>query len=919
MAEFCDTLGANNAAAMHYEREYVANPTSQNLYYVLDRFIISENHDKVIKYADKIFASSDYNAIIATLNNYGANQAKTRYDYVNWTNEDNRIKCAYTMALLKTGKTERAKTELTKWLSLPLDASYREQPNTAFFAFVATANADDTTKSLFKAYYDEIALVYDKDNTSLQELDFLIYASSYFDDGARDYIDAFNEMADGMGLLLQKLSESRNLNRTKAGKSGKARVCIVGYTNSGKSTLLNTISKAGVTAEDKLFATLDPKTVNVYIDGTHILLTDTVGFINKLPHEFIRAFESTLDEAKYADLLLHVVDISNPNYIKQIEVVNGVLSKIGADKIPVLMVYNKSDVNQTFDSKEGVIISARKNKANENKPINFIEEDIIKSAAAGQKIITRFPPEPNGYMHIGHAKACCINFSLAKKYGGYTNLRMDDTNPAKESIEYAENLAADVRWLGLEYKQLLFASDYYEKIYQCAVTLIKKGLAYVDDQTSYQISETRGDLTTPGKKSPWHDRSAEENLKLFTDMRAGKFADGEKVLRAKIDMNSPNMNMRDPVIYRIAREYHYRTGDNWCVYPMYDFAHPLSDAFENISHSCCSLEFEDHRPLYDWCVLHCLAKDDSTPLNGYELRLKNDGKNYLPRQFEFSRLNIEQTVMSKRWLKRFVDEKLVEGWDDPRMPTISGMRRRGYPAQAICDFVLSVGVNKSYQCVPLSALEFYVRSALDPVVARAAVCFNPIKVVITNYKGGSEELEIANNPHDESKGKHKIYFSRDIYIDGGDFSENPPPKYKRLTVGGTVRLRGAYIIKCDKVIKNGNNIEYLECTYFENSRSGADTSGIKPNGVIHFVEAVSSVAATVNEYFPLLKNGTDLTEENLTDITKVSHSVVCEKFLGASKPGDKFQFVRNGFYCCDKESTATKLIFNKTVGLKEGY
>lgn len=555
----------------------------------------------------------------------------------------------------------------------------------------------------------------------------------------------------------------------------------------------------------------------------------------------------------------------------------------------------------------------------ENKPINFIEEDIIKCVAAGQKIITRFPPEPNGYMHIGHAKACCINFSLAQKYGGYTNLRMDDTNPAKESMEYAENLAADVRWLGLNYKQLLFASDYYERIFDCAVTLIMKGLAYVDDQTSYQISATRGDLTTPGTQSPFRNRAVDENLNLFTDMRAGIFKDGEKVLRAKIDMSSPNMNMRDPVIYRIAREYHYRTGNKWCIYPMYDFAHPLSDAFENISHSCCSLEFEDHRPLYDWFVLNCLAKDDSKAINGYELRPKIDG-NYLPRQFEFSRLNIEQTVMSKRWLKRFVDEKRVDGWDDPRMPTISGMRRRGYPAEAIVDFVLSVGVNKSYQCVPLSALEFYVRTALDPIVTRAAVCFNPIKLVITNYtKDTAEELEIANNPHDEMKGKHKIFFGRDIFIDGNDFSENPPPKYKRLTVGGTVRLRGAYIIKCDKVVKNGDNIERIECTYFENSRSGVDTSGIKPNGVIHFVEATTAIPATVNELFPLLKKGTELTDENLTSTTKISHSVVCEKFLTQARAGEKFQFVRNGFYCCDKTSTAGNLVFNKTVGLKEGY
>jgi len=554
------------------------------------------------------------------------------------------------------------------------------------------------------------------------------------------------------------------------------------------------------------------------------------------------------------------------------------------------------------------------------KAANFIEEDIIKSIQAGQHIVTRFPPEPNGYLHIGHAKACCLNFALAKKFGGYTNLRMDDTNPAKENTEYVQNIVEDIKWLGLEPRQLLFASDYYEKIYDCAVSLIKKGLAYVDDQTAEQISAARGTLNEPGKASPYRDRSANENLELFEKMRAGECRDGEKVLRAKIDMASPNMNMRDPVMYRIAREHHYRTGDAWCIYPMYDFAHPLSDAFENISHSCCSLEFEDHRPLYDWFVLHCLGKDDTVPVTDYNPRLQKDGKNFLPRQFEFSRLNIEQTIMSKRWLKRFVDEGRVDGWSDPRMPTISGMRRRGYPAQSIVDFALSVGITKSYQCVPLSALEYYVRGALDPVAVRAAVVFNPIKVVITNFDGVPEELDIANNPHDAEAGSHKIYFGREIYIDGTDFSENPPAKYKRLTYNGIVRLRGAYIIKCDKSVKENGKIKYLECTYFKDSKSGADTSGIKPAGVIHFVEASTAVPAMVNEFLPLLKSGTELNEENLREITKISHSVLCEKFLEKSKPGDKFQFVRNGFYCRDTENNAKgKIIFNKTVGLKEGY
>ena len=555
-----------------------------------------------------------------------------------------------------------------------------------------------------------------------------------------------------------------------------------------------------------------------------------------------------------------------------------------------------------------------------DRPISFIEEDIIKCVKLGQKIITRMPPEPNGYMHIGHAKAFCLNHYFAKKYNGYINLRMDDTNPAKESMEFANSIAEDVKWLGLDYKQLLFASDYYEKIYHCAVDLIKKGLAFIDDQSAQQISATRGTLTEAGKNSPYRDRSIEENLQLFAGMREGKFPDGARVLRAKIDMSSPNMNMRDPVMYRIAREHHYRTGHDWVIYPMYDFAHPLSDAFENISHSCCSLEFEDHRPLYDWFVLHCLGKDPERPIKGYELRLQKDGKNYLPRQFEFSRLNIEQTVMSKRWLKRFVDEKMVEGWDDPRMPTISGMRRRGYPAAAIREFVLSVGVNKSYQCVPLSALEFYIRTELDPVVTRVSVVAKPIKVIITNFDGEPETLDIANNPHDEKAGKHKIKFGKELFIDGDDFSLAPPPKYKRLTEGGTVRLRGAYIIKCDKVVMDGKNIKHLECTYYPDSRSGNDTSGIKPNGVIHYVEATGAVRGKIREFFPLLKSGTELTDENLTEVTKVEYDVLGEQYLQEAKAGDKFQFVRKGFYCVDKDSVdGVSFVFNKTVGLKEGF
>jgi glutaminyl-tRNA synthetase len=542
-------------------------------------------------------------------------------------------------------------------------------------------------------------------------------------------------------------------------------------------------------------------------------------------------------------------------------------------------------------------------------PTSFIEEDIIESKARGQEIVTRFPPEPNGYMHIGHAKAFGISYTLAKKYGGYTNMRFDDTNPAKESMEYVNSILGDIAWLGLTHKQILFASDYYERIYGFAVDLIKKGMAYVDDSTAEDISHMRGTFTASGKESPYRNRTVEENLQLFADMRAGKFADGTKVLRAKIDMASPNMNMRDPVMYRIARVHHYRTADTWCIYPMYDFAHPLSDALENISHSICSFEFEDHRPLYNWFVEQCFPERAAK------------GLGHLPRQFEFSRMNIERTIMSKRWLKKFVDEKRVDGWDDPRMPTISGMRERGYTPDAIMKFVLSTGISKTSMTVPLNALEFYVRSALDPIVTRAAVVFNPIKVIVTNYGGkGTEELLTQNNPHDESAGTHKMYFGRELYIDGDDFSENPPPKWKRLTVGGTVRLRGAYIVKCEKVVKDSTGkIERLECTYIENSKSGSDTSGVKPAGVIHFVEATTAVPASVHQFFPLLKEGIDLSEENLNETTRVTHHAFCEKFLGSARPGEKFQFVRSGFYTCAKDSGNGKLVFNKTVGLREGF
>ncbi|MDR0975734.1 MAG: glutamine--tRNA ligase [Christensenellaceae bacterium] len=531
---------------------------------------------------------------------------------------------------------------------------------------------------------------------------------------------------------------------------------------------------------------------------------------------------------------------------------------------------------------------------------NFIEEAVRIASENGQKIITRYPPEPNGYAHIGHAKAFSISAGVTAAYNGYTNLRFDDTNPAKESMHYVDNLIKDIKWLGLPFKQVLFASDYYEKLYEFAVHLINKGLAYVDDQTADEISEGRGTLETPGKNSPYRERTIAENLDLFKRMRAGKFTDGAKVLRAKIDMSAPNMNMRDPVIYRIARVPHYRTGDDWLIYPMYDFAHPLSDYIEHISHSLCSLEFEDHRPIYNWFIEKCAGAIPDLP-------------KIFPKQYEFSRLNIDRFVMSKRWLKRFVDEGLVDGWDDPRMPTISGMRRRGYTPESIREFVKSTGVSKNSMCVPISALEFYVRTSLDAIATRVHVVSNPIKVVITNYEGDGETLEIQNNPHDEGAGKHKISFSREVYIDGDDFSDNPPPKYKRLVVGGTVRLRGAYIIKCNK-----NCGTHLECEYIKESKSGSDTSGIKPAGVIHFVDAKTAVRGKIREFEPLLIEGTALNEENINKNTMRVIDCVCETYLKDSKLDEKYQFVRKGFYVLDEKADG-ELLFNKTVGLKEGF
>lgn len=522
--------------------------------------------------------------------------------------------------------------------------------------------------------------------------------------------------------------------------------------------------------------------------------------------------------------------------------------------------------------------------------MNFIEEGLAKAQARGQAIILRYPPEPNGYMHIGHAKAFSISYGMRCQYHGKANLRFDDTNPSKESMHFVENIKKDLDWLGIKYDQVCFASDYYEKLYQCAVHLIKNGWAYVDDSSMDEIKALRGELGVPGKESPYRNRSVAENLDLFARMRAGEFPDGSRVLRAKIDMQSPNMNMRDPVLYRINRQTHYRTGDSWCIYPMYDFAHSLSDYIEHISNSLCSLEFEDHRPLYNWCIAHCQGALPDLPA-------------IPPEQYEFSRLNIERFVMSKRWLKKFVDEGLVSGWDDPRMPTISGMRRRGYPASAIMQFVASTGVTKNVMTVPMSALEYYLRTELDKIAVRVAAVENPLKVKIINYNK-TETFTVANNPHDEAAGTHPMTFSPEIYIDGDDFADNPPPKYKRLTVGGVVQLRGAYKIKCLRRVA-----DYLEC----------EITDEKAKGVIQYVDAATAVPATMREFAPLLKAGIAISEDNINRDSLHTKTGYVEKWLAEHVDlATKYQFVRKGYYVLDQQADGT-LVFNKTISLREGY
>ncbi len=552
-------------------------------------------------------------------------------------------------------------------------------------------------------------------------------------------------------------------------------------------------------------------------------------------------------------------------------------------------------------------------------PSNFIKNVITEDLKSGkvQKVVTRFPPEPNGYLHIGHAKAIWINFALAGEFEGATNLRFDDTNPLKEDVEFVRSIEEDVKWLGYEWAEKRYASDYFDEMYNRAVLLIKKGKAYVDDQTADQIRETRGTLTEPGQNSPYRDRSAEENLELFEKMRSGEFKDGEKVLRAKIDMASPNINLRDPVIYRIAHATHHNTGDKWCIYPMYAFAHPLEDAIEGVTHSLCSLEFEDQRPFYDWVIQEC--EMESTP-----------------HQYEFGRLNLAQTLTSKRKLKLLVNEKIVDGWDDPRMPTISGLRRRGYTPEAIRNFVYETGISKSQGLVDLQMLEHFIREDLKLKAPRTMAVLRPLKVVITNYPEGQVEwLEAENNTENPDMGTRQIPFSREIYIEQDDFMENPPNKYFRLFPGNEVRLKNAYFIKCHDFVKDENGqVTEIHCTYDPETKSGTGFTGRKVKGTIHWVEASHAVPAEFRLYEPLIKaeetdapaeeNEAETAEKSFLDEINPNSLEVLHGFVEAdmknAKPQDKFQFFRHGYFNVDsKYSAPGQPVFNLVVSLKSSF
>lgn len=535
---------------------------------------------------------------------------------------------------------------------------------------------------------------------------------------------------------------------------------------------------------------------------------------------------------------------------------------------------------------------------------NFIEDIINEELAEGKNTVvhTRFPPEPNGYLHVGHAKSLCLNFGTAEKYNGMCNLFFDDTNPSKEKTEYVEAIKADIEWLGFKWYEIHYASDFFDEIYNRAIKLIKDGKAFVCDWSAEEISANRGTLTEPGKESPWRNRSVEENLRLFEGMKNGEFKDGEKVLRAKIDMASPNINLRDPVIYRVLRATHHRTGDKWCIYPMYDFAHPICDSMQGVTYSLCTLEFEDHRPLYNWVV-------------------ENTGVEHKPRQIEFARLNITNTVMSKRYLKKLVEDKAVTGWDDPRMPTLTGLRNRGVPAQSLKNFCEAIGVAKANSEIEISYFEHFIRDYLNMHAERAMAVFEPLKVTITNFPDGEEEEDFEINPNDESAGKRKITVSKNIYIDAEDFSLDPPPKYFRLKVGGYVRLKNAYIIRCDEVVTDENGkVTELKCSYVPESRSGNDTSGIKVKGVIHWVDAATAGDCEIRKYDYLLKDaaypGQDFSERMNYDSVHVFNGKA-EKYLAEVADGTSFQLMRKGYY--KKITEKGKLVLSEIVSLKDGY
>ena len=544
----------------------------------------------------------------------------------------------------------------------------------------------------------------------------------------------------------------------------------------------------------------------------------------------------------------------------------------------------------------------------EERSLNFLEEIIEQDLKDGKykEIVTRFPPEPNGYLHIGHATSICLNFGLTKKFGGYTNLRFDDTNPVTEETEYVESIKDDVKWLGFEWKNELYASDYFDKLYEFALALIKKGLAYVDDSTAEEIASQKGTPTEPGKRNKYADRSVEENLQLFEEMKAGKYKDGEKVLRAKIDMASPNMIMRDPLLYRIKHAHHHRTGDKWCIYPMYDFAHGQSDSIENITHSICTLEFVPHRELYDWCI--------------EKLEI------YPSHQYEFARRNMTYTVMSKRKLLQLVNEKHVTGWDDPRMPTISGMRRRGYTAAALREFCDRVGISKRENIVDVGLLEFFVREDLNKKALRRMVVFDPLKVVITNYLADDEMLTSENNPEDPNSGTREIPFSNELYIERDDFMEIPSKKYFRLAPGQMVRLKSAYIIKCESVVKDETgNITAVHCTYIPESKSGSDTSGLNVKGTLHWVSVKHAISAEIRLYDRLFKVEDPSSEDGdfkdyiNPDSLQTIKSVFAEPALKNAHSADAYQFIRKGYFVLDKDTSTSGMIFNRTVGLKDSW